>query len=74
MKNIDHEILAIKRMIRLLNQCLAINIKTSDLEAIKSCLKDIQMCKDELEKAESIKRLLVAKKTLTEADKGAFRK
>lgn len=72
MKNIDGEIIQVNRMIKLLNRCLAINIKTSEIEAAKNCLKDIQMLKKELQHLEDIKHSIVTNAAVTKAKKEPF--
>lgn len=63
-KDITKEIEAVENIIRILNQCLAINIKHKKIEAAKDTLKDIQICKEELNKlieAKAINEKVLAK-------------
>ena len=50
MRDIKNEINVVENMIRMLNECLDINLKRLKKEEAKQCLLDIKYCKNELNK------------------------
>lgn len=50
MKEVEKEIKVIKNLIRLLNECRTIAAAHNRLEEVESCTKDINTCKEHLQK------------------------
>lgn len=73
MINLAQEIYVVENVIRLLNECLKINIETSNKIGVKSCLKDIRICKIELQRLTELQLSIGMIKAAPEANKGALK-
>jgi hypothetical protein len=62
---LEKEIQVVETLISQLKKCMAIYHKNKKYEEIKATLRDLKICKQELE------RLILAKEAIIEAEKGA---
>ena len=62
MKTVEREIEVVENIIRILNECLSISLKNKRKEEAKSTIKDIHMCKKELQRLKEQKEALVVVK------------
>jgi hypothetical protein len=59
MKTVEREIEVVENIIRILNECLSISLKNKRKEEAKSTIKDIHLCKKELQRLKEQREALV---------------
>jgi hypothetical protein len=59
MKTVEREIEVVENIIRILNECLSISLKNKRKEEAKSTIKDIHMCKKELQRLKEQREALI---------------
>ena len=62
MKTVEREIEVVENIIRILNECLSISLKNKRKEEAKNTIKDIHMCKKELQRLKEQREALVVVK------------